>query len=55
LADLFDREPINERAVNDRLRTRHTFNDPALLRRELVDTGRLERTPDGSSYVRITS
>ena len=54
LADLFDAEPLNERAVNDRLRTRHTYNDPALLRRELVESGRLERSTDGSSYVRKT-
>jgi hypothetical protein len=54
LAELFDGEPVNERTVNDRLKTRHSFNDSALLRRELVDSGRLERAPDGTWYVRKT-
>ena len=54
LASLFDETLVNERTVNDLLRTRHTFNDPALLRRELFDTGRLERNLDGTGYRRKT-
>lgn len=41
-----------EREVNETLRLRHTFNDPALLRRELVDRGSLSRDASGSRYKR---
>ncbi len=41
-----------EREVNEVLRRRHTFNDPALLRRDLVDRGSLSRDPSGSRYTR---
>jgi len=41
-----------EREVNEVLRSRHTFNDPALLRRDLVDRGSLARDPSGTKYTR---
>jgi hypothetical protein len=46
-------QTYSEREVNDILNARHTFRDPALLRRELVDLGWIGRTSDGSSYGRI--
>ncbi len=39
-----------EAHVNATMTTWHTFDDPALLRRELVDAGLLKRTPDGKTY-----
>ena len=42
-----------EREINALLNAHHTFEDPALLRRELVDLGWVGRTRDGSSYWRI--
>jgi predicted GNAT family acetyltransferase len=47
-----DRE-YTEREVNEALRLRHTFNDPALLRRELVDRGSLQRDSTGRAYTRV--
>mgnify|MGYP005844016439 CR=1 FL=1 len=41
-----------EREVNDLLRSRHTFDDWALLRRELFEQGYLNRARDGSVYWR---
>lgn len=53
LASWFERgRDYHEREVNDRLREAHTFGDWALLRRELVDGGYLEREADGSRYRR---
>ena len=46
-------ETFNEAQVNELLRAWHLFDDPALLRRCLFDTGRLWRTPDGRRYRRI--
>jgi hypothetical protein len=40
----------SERDVNALLREYHTFEDPALLRRELFDRGLLDRVPNGSAY-----
>lgn len=42
-----------ETEVNALLKSLHTFNDQALLRRELVDQGFLVRNPDGSEYRRV--
>lgn len=39
--------------VNTLLKSLHTFNDHALLRRELVDQGFISRNPDGSEYRRV--
>ena len=44
-----DRE-LGEREVTDRLRD--YSDDPALVRRYLVDAGMLDRTPSGSRYAR---
>ncbi|MDA0364475.1 MAG: DUF2087 domain-containing protein [Chloroflexi bacterium] len=45
-------EVFNERQVTDLLASLHTFRDPPLLRRQLIDTGLLERRTDGSAYWR---
>ncbi|MBQ4601122.1 MAG: DUF2087 domain-containing protein [Oscillospiraceae bacterium] len=51
LAEVFEPDRIyTETEVNDLLRTRHTFNDPATLRRELYDYRFLDRSSDGRSY-----
>lgn len=47
----FDRK-YNEREVNAILNARHAFEDPAFLRRELVDRGWLARTRDCREYWR---
>lgn len=39
-----------EKEVNALLNQYHTFNDPALLRREMVERKLLERTRDGKAY-----
>lgn len=41
-----------EREVNDILNARHAFEDPAFLRRELVDRGWMQRTRDCREYWR---
>lgn len=43
----------SELEINEMLRNNHHFEDHALLRRELVDRGFLERTADGRKYTRI--
>lgn len=45
-------ELLTERQVNELLTARHTFNDAALLRRQLIDRGMLERHRNGSAYWR---
>ena len=40
----------NERELNDALNEWHTFGDPALIRRTLVDLGMLDRDPRGTRY-----
>jgi hypothetical protein len=42
----------SEREVNDVLRQWHTFEDWALLRREMYELGLLNREKDGSAYWR---
>ncbi|MES1147174.1 MAG: DUF2087 domain-containing protein, partial [bacterium] len=39
-----------EKEVNAILNERHTFKDPANLRRTLIERGDLQRTNDGSKY-----
>jgi hypothetical protein len=39
-----------EREVNSLLNQHHTFQDPALLRRELYEHGLIQRKRDGSVY-----
>ncbi|MCB0123405.1 MAG: metalloregulator ArsR/SmtB family transcription factor [Caldilineaceae bacterium] len=41
-----------EMQVNELLKEWHTYDDPAYLRRSLVDLGLLKRTPDGAQYWR---
>ncbi|MCU0476636.1 MAG: DUF2087 domain-containing protein [Anaerolineae bacterium] len=43
-----------EREVNDILRQWHTFEDWAILRREMFERDLLGRTPDGRRYWVIT-
>ena len=42
-----------EREVNDILKTYHTFEDWAMLRRELFELRWFTRVPDGTAYRRI--
>ncbi|MBJ7534154.1 DUF2087 domain-containing protein [Rhodomicrobium vannielii ATCC 17100] len=44
---------LHEREVNDLLNANHLFGDHALLRREMVDTGLVTRTPDCREYRRV--
>lgn len=51
LADQFEQGKIyTEKEVNELLERFHTFEDPALLRRELYEKGLLGRKHDGSEY-----
>jgi hypothetical protein len=43
-------EIYTERQINDLLKQHHTFEDWALLRRELFERGYLNREKDGSQY-----
>lgn len=47
------RTRLTEKAVNELLENCHCFGDHALLRREMVDQGMVERTADGRSYQRL--
>ena len=40
----------NEQEVNAILKQFHTFEDWAMLRRELYERGYMQRTPDGTEY-----
>ena len=42
-----------EREINDILKSRHTFGDWALLRRELFELGWIGRQKNGTAYRRI--
>lgn len=46
-------ETFNEAQMNERLRALHLFDDPALLRRGMVDLGLVWRTRDGRAYGRV--
>ncbi|HEY4552429.1 MAG TPA: DUF2087 domain-containing protein [Bacillaceae bacterium] len=51
LAEKFeDGREYSEKEVNQLLNEWHTFEDAALLRRELFENRRLNRTVDGSAY-----
>lgn len=51
LAEKFDSDTTyTEKQVNEILVRYHTFNDYFLLRRELIESGLLLRTRDGSAY-----
>lgn len=53
LAEQFDTDTeYTERDVNAILKQWHTFEDWALLRRELFERGYLNRTKDGATYWR---
>ncbi|KAB8331791.1 DUF2087 domain-containing protein [Scytonema tolypothrichoides VB-61278] len=41
-----------EKEVNALLNQHHTFGDPAMLRRELFESGLIDRKRDGSAYWR---
>lgn len=43
----------NERALNAALNDLHTFGDPAIIRRTLVDLGVLDRDPRGTRYTLV--
>lgn len=47
------RTDMSEAEISAWLDERHLFGDHALLRRELVDQGMVERTPDGRRYRRL--
>ncbi|HYC04514.1 MAG TPA: DUF2087 domain-containing protein [Azospirillaceae bacterium] len=47
------RRPYTEAEINEPIRDNHLFGDHAILRRELVNHGLLERTPDGRVYRRV--
>lgn len=42
-----------EKEFNELLNGLHTFGDPCLLRRELLNAGYVSRTPDGKKYTVI--
>lgn len=46
------RTTLTEKQLNDLLASAHLFGDHALLRRELVDRGMMDRTADGRQYRR---
>lgn len=51
LARNFEKDKVySEKEVNELLNKRHTFCDPATLRRELVEAGFLTRTADCREY-----
>ena len=51
LASKFERDKLyTEKEVNQVISNWHTFNDWALLRRDLLDSRFLSRKPDGSEY-----
>ena len=51
LASKFEKDKLyTEKEVNELLNQWHTFQDSALLRRELFDRGYLNREPNGSQY-----
>lgn len=53
LAEKFESErQYSEREINDILRQWHTFEDWALLRREMFELGLLNREKNGSTYWR---
>jgi hypothetical protein len=53
LASLFEPDRVYaESEVNDLLRANHTFEDWALLRRELFEAGILDRDPHKGTYWR---
>ncbi len=45
-------EIYTESGVNELLRQWHTYNDPAYLRRSMIEAGLLKRTADGAQYWR---
>ncbi|MCC6614721.1 MAG: DUF2087 domain-containing protein [Anaerolineae bacterium] len=56
MADKFERgKRYSEREINDLLNAHHTFGDAALLRREMVERGYLQRLKDGSAYWRVSA
>lgn len=54
-AGLPEGEIGTERAMNTALAALHSFGDPAILRRDLVELGLLSRQPDGSGYRRLAA
>ena len=52
-ADVPSKTDLTEKQVNAILNARHSFKDPAILRRSMVEHRLLWRTTDGSVYRRI--
>lgn len=46
-------EVMTERRINELLNAAHGFEDPAMLRRDMVALGLLTRNADGSDYRRV--
>jgi hypothetical protein len=56
IAEAFEEgRDYNAAEVADVLAGEHSFNDPALLRRSLIEHGLMERTDDGSRYWRTAA
>jgi hypothetical protein len=55
IAKLASGREYAEREVNAILLQWHTYGDPATLRRDLYDSRRLDRTPDGARYWRMSA
>ena len=54
LADKFESgREYDEKEINEFLNTLHTFNDPAQLRRSMIEMKLFDRTPDGRKYWEI--
>lgn len=51
--DVPSKTDLTEKQVNAILNARHTFKDPAILRRSMVEHKLMQRTRDGSVYRRI--
>lgn len=46
-------EVMSERRINELLTAMHLFQDPAVLRRDMVELGLLTRNSDGTDYRRV--
>lgn len=44
---------MTERELSSLLEPMHAFNDPARIRRELIELGVLQRQRDGSAYWKV--
>ncbi len=44
---------FDEKEINEVLNTLHTYNDPASLRRSMIEQKLMDRTPDGRKYWKV--